>query len=144
MSNRFNDENKALSDFQQEVWVVCPSCREKAVAKTDHLNHKARLVCLHCEYNKELNTKVSNDAYLKVPAHLFFDAELWLSHPFKNESFYAYNYQHLLYLERYIQAGLREYKERSHFTLLEKLPKFYHEASNRTALLKIIEKLKYK
>jgi hypothetical protein len=39
---------------------------------------------------------------------------------------------------------MREHKDRAHFTLLEKLPKFYHEGKNRTALLKIIEKLKKK
>ena len=143
-NNRFNDENKTLSDFLKEVLVVCPSCGAKAVATTDHLNYKARLVCVHCSYNKDKNTKTKQDAHIKMPAHLFFDVELWLSHPFKNESFYAFNYRHLSYLEQYIQATLREHKMRDHFTLLEKLPKFYHESANRGALLKIIQKLKSK
>ena len=74
----------------------------------------------------------------------FFDVELWLQADFKNEQFWAYNDEHLNYLERYISATLRGHKERTHFTLLEKLPKFYHEAKNREALLKIIAKLKSK
>jgi hypothetical protein len=39
---------------------------------------------------------------------------------------------------------LREHKDRTHFTLLEKLPKFYHEAKNREGVLKIIAKLNNK
>jgi len=58
--------------------------------------------------------------------------------------FFAYNLKHLEYLEQYIAAGLREHKNRKGFTLLEKLPKFYHEAKNRGALLRIIQKLKMK
>lgn len=56
----------------------------------------------------------------------------------------AYNGKHLEYLEQYISAKLREHKDRSHFTLLEKLPAFYGKAQSREALLKIITKLKYK
>ena len=67
-----------------------------------------------------------------------------LSFGFKNDVFWSYNHEHLAYLEQYISATLREHRDRSHFTLLEKLPKFYHEAKNRDALLKIIKKLKNK
>jgi hypothetical protein len=63
---------------------------------------------------------------------------------FKNDVIFAFNGDHLNYLENYISANLREHKDRNHFTLLEKLPKFYHEAKNREALLKIIQKLKNK
>ncbi|MEH3114660.1 hypothetical protein [Pedobacter terrae] len=79
-----------------------------------------------------------------MSANGYFGAELWLRAPFKNEVFWAFNFEHLLYLESYISANLREHKDRSHYTLLEKLPKFYHLAKNREALLKLIEKLKNK
>jgi len=69
---------------------------------------------------------------------------LWLQAPFKNQSFVALNRKHLEYLERYIASEHRDYKDRTHFTLLEKLPLFYHEAKNREGLLKIIARLKQK
>ena len=81
---------------------------------------------------------------LMVAAHAYFDAALWYSAPFKNDTFWAYNPEHLTYLEDYITAKLREHSDREHFTLLEKLPKFYHEAKNREGLLKLIEKLRAK
>lgn len=138
-ANRFSDQNKILSDFYNEVWVVCPSCTQKVVAKTDYKNKKVRLLCPGCGYNKEKSM-----GNLMTAANCYFMAELWLQHPFKNDVVCAYNGHHLEYLESYISADLREHKDRTHFTLLEKLPKFYHEAKNRDALLSIIRKLKTK
>jgi transcription elongation factor Elf1 len=137
---RFQDENLIRSDFYKEVWVVCPSCGKKAIAKVNFEAKTARLFCTSCSYNKETST-----AYVETAANYYFDhAELWLKASFRNEIFWSFNDKHLEYLERYIGAALREHKDRTHFTLLEKLPKFYHEAKNREGLLKIIAKLKRK
>ena len=141
--NRFQDENLRLSNFHHEVWVVCPSCAKKAMAKVNLETKTARLFCLHCGYNKETSITI-NIATIEMAAHQYFQAEIWLKAPFKNDVFWGYNDKHLEYLERYISATLREHKDRSHFTLLEKLPKFYHDAKNRDGLLKIIAKLKSK
>lgn len=147
MNKRFEDENFRLTDFQQEVAVVCLQCEKKAVAKVDYDTKKARLLCMHCGYNKETSTMLSAfgiNTHFKTEASTYFKATLWYIAPFKTDLFWAYNEQHLLYLEKYINAKLREHKDRSHFTLLEKLPKFYHEAKNREALLKVIDQLKNK
>lgn len=144
-TERFNDDNKRLTDFRTEVLVVCPTCGRQAEASVDYTNKKSRLQCVFCGYNKEKTTEarllgVKGD--IEVAAHVYFSAELWLVHTFKDDVVWAYNYAHLDYLESYISAKLREHKERSHFTLLEKLPKFYHDAKNRSALLKLIGKMR--
>lgn len=141
---RFQDQGKVLSDFYSDVWVVCPACAKKARAKANIETNTVRLNCLNCSYNREISTKLSFNATIMMAAHDYFGASLWLQLPFKNAIFYAYNGAHLEYLERYISANLREHKDRAHYTLLEKLPKFYHEAKNRPHLLKIITKLKLK
>lgn len=142
--NRFQDKNLILCNFYHEVWVVCPSCAKKAMTTVNFETKTARLFCLHCGYNKESITTLIPKGTVKMAASWYFEVELWLKAPFKNEVFWAYNDKHLEYLERYISATLREHKDRTHFTLLEKLPKFYHEAKNREGLLKIISKLKTK
>lgn len=141
--NRFQDENFVPSDFYQEVCVVCPSCSKKAMAKVNFETKTARLLCLHCGCNKETTTSIKYGT-INTAANHYFHAELWLKAPFKNDVFWSYNDKHLEYLERYISATIREHKDRTGFTLLEKLPKFYHEAKNRESLLKIIAKLKSK
>ena len=142
--NRFQDENLTLTHFYQEVWVVCTNCEKKAIAKVVYENKIARLFCVHCGYNKETTTAILKNGSIKMAAHHYFEAELWLKASFKNDVFVAFNDKHLEYLERYISATLREHKARTSFTLLEKLPKFYHEAKNREDLLKIITKLRNK
>jgi len=142
--NRFQDQNLTKYDFYKEVWIVCPSCEKKAIAKVDFKIKLARLICINCGLNKETTIQISKNASLEMAANIYFNAELWLKAPFKNDVFWAYNDKHLEYLERYISATLREHKDRTHFTILEKLPKFYHEAKNREGLLKIIAKLKHK
>ena len=144
-TERFNDQNKRLTDFRTEVLVVCPACRKQAVASVEYENEKSRLQCPSCGYNKVKTTEArlfGIKGHIEVAAHVYFSAELWLVHPFKSDVVWAYNYAHLDYLESYISAKLREHKERSHFTLLEKLPRFYHDAKNRTALLKLINKMR--
>lgn len=144
-TERFNDQNKRLTDFRTEVLVVCPTCRRQAVASVDYTNKKSRLQCISCGYNKEKTTETrvfGIKGHIEVAAHIYFSAELRLVHTFKDDVFWAYNYAHLDYLESYISAKLREHKDRSHFTLLEKLPKFYHDAKNRSALLKLIDKMR--
>lgn len=147
MNSRFNDENLRLADFNTENHMSCPKCAKKAIATVDYEKKEARLYCLFCGYNKTTDTQLSyfgvSDNF-KVPASSYFNAGLWYIAPFKNDYFIAYNEKHLDYLEQYISAKLREHKERSHFTLLEKLPKFYHDAKNRKALLAIIKKLRTK
>jgi len=146
-NQRFSDQKKIISDFYDEVWVVCPVCSKKGIAKTDVEKRTARLQCLSCGYNKNTTTETiifKTKANIRTASHRFFEAELWLQYPFKEHVFFAYNGEHLSYLEQYISAVLREHKDRTGFTLLEKLPKFYHESKNREALLKIIEKLKKK
>ena len=142
--NRFQDENLTRNHFYKEVWVVCTSCAKKAMATVNFETKTARLLCVHCGYNKETTTALIPKGAVQAAANWYFNVEIWLIAPFKNDIVWAYNYKHLAYLDRYIGAALREHKDRTHFTLLEKLPKFYHEAKNREGLLKIIEKLKSK
>lgn len=147
MQNRFQDQNFRLSHFQEEVAVACPKCEKKALAAVNYEDKKAKLTCIHCgfrEVKEALLTHLGHTNHFKAPASDYFDVEPWYVASFKNDIFFAYNEAHLLYLEQYIEAKLREHKDRSHFTLLEKLPKFYHEAKNREPLLKLIYKLKRK
>lgn len=125
---------------------MCPKCHQQAIARLNDEAKEARLQCVHCGYSKSASKCVEyaegKFAELKQAPHFYFDVDLWFSHSVKGDKFWAYNLAHLQYLEDYISAKLREHRDRTHFTLLEKLPKFYHDAKNREALLKIIKKLK--
>lgn len=142
-NKRFQDELFRLSDFHQEVLVVCPSCENKAIAQARPEEKSAKIFCSRCGFNKVCNT-TSGAGVLILPAHAYFNAELWLQAPYKQNIVWAYNMEHLLYLEKYVASGLRENKDRKHFTLVEKLPKFLQSGKNREAILIVISKLKTK
>lgn len=59
MPVRFNDQNKTLKDYQTEVWVMCPNCAKKAIAKVDYELKKATLFCESCGFNKQISTEVN-------------------------------------------------------------------------------------
>lgn len=146
-TKRFQDQKYLLSEFSKEVVVHCIKCNKKALATVNYEKNEAKLICEYCGLNKIKTTELKITGILsqwKLPAHQYFNAKIWLSYPFKDEEFWAFNYKHLDYLMRFIAAELRERPDRTHFTLLEKLPKFYSDAKNRTALIRLIEKLKLK
>jgi hypothetical protein len=136
--HRFRDQHLRISDFWHDVDVVCPKCAShaKAIAGTDM---SAKLTCVFCGYSKE---EKLDHYYGSASRH--FNADLWFQASFKNNILWAYSRAHLEYIEKYIGAKLREHQNRLHYTLLEKLPKFYHNAKNREALLKTISRLKQK
>lgn len=59
MPIRFTDQNKRLTDFQTEVWVMCPNCAKKAIAKVDYELKKATLFCESFGFNKQSSTEAT-------------------------------------------------------------------------------------
>lgn len=143
MTNRFIDENLTLDAFSDKTLVVCPKCKGKATVKKKNEAESADLHCSSCHYiaNKPVNTKQRS---YSLTTDYWFNCELWLQASFKNELFWAHNYEHLTYMKQYIGAGLRQRNERESFTLVEKLPNFIKSAKNRAKLLKLIDKLEKK
>lgn len=142
-NKRFKDQHLRISDFYNEVWVHCPTCQHLAYARADHEEKRVRLSCSSCGYFKCVSTALGK-RHLVMAANGYFEVELWFEAAYKGEVFAAYNPFHLGYLRDYIAAGLREHRDREHFTMLEKLPKYMQVAKNREGLLKLIDRLKRK
>lgn len=140
---RFKDANLTLDAFSDRTLVVCPKCKGKAIVKKTDDPDSADLHCLSCHYinSKPINIK---DRDYSLTTDYYFNCELWLQASFKNELFWAHNYEHLVYMKQYIGAGLRERNDREFFTLVEKLPGFIKSAKNRDKLLKLIDRLEKK
>lgn len=82
---------------------------------------------------------------------LVFGLPLWLQKEFRDgEIFWAYNTDHLDYLEQFISAKLRERGisirniNVRNSSMISRLPTFMIKAGNRDALLKLIEQLRHK
>lgn len=105
-----------LYDFIKDILVVCPQCEAKALVKTgDFTSMKfniqgVRVVCGQCGYNKELKSISRKHPSIIIggPIDPFFCLPVWLQADFSGDLLWAYNLEHLDFLEQHVGAKLRE------------------------------------
>lgn len=101
----------------------------------------------HCTYDAHITRHPYHEGQKTDPV---FGLHLWLQKSFREEVFWAYNYEHLDVLRRYIGARLRERgieprnTIRKNSAMLSRLPTFMTKAANRESLLKLMEQLEHK
>ncbi len=164
MKRKFNAYEKTIYEFANNIFVVCPNCGRKAIIKSKgFLQHKneneVKLVCTECGMNKYYSEK-PKDKYttkdgteykvrnLIIGGNIdpYFSLPLWLQKETPNGLLWAYNYEHLDFLENHINAELRS-REGSPIrnkSLGSRLPKWMTSKKNRTEILSGIKKLKQK
>ena len=154
MKSRFRDTGKTIYEFRHEFLVRCPRCDNCAqiVPRNDEQGFASRrLVCKKCGYTQDWEGKAmvvggSFDWYFRLP--------LWLQTPCCGKILWAYNREHLDFLESYVKAGLREsfplkvyetglvmWRNKS---LASRLPTWMKRAKNRDEVLRGIERLRKK
>ena len=156
---------KQIYDFIKDIYVVCPNCGEKAVVITDEVlfrnidENKIKLICSKCGYNKRLkempigiqfnpNNENIISRYFVIGGTIdpYFHQPLWLTNKCGENILWAYNYEHLDFLERHVEAKLRERNIESieNKSLGSRLPKWITSKKNRELVLKVIKQLKEK
>ena len=138
--------------YRASVDTYCCNNEDKIQFKSQLLNEKPdkiKLKCPVCNEIKEFKPVITEIPFVlntdnKLAREFSFNAELWYQKEFGKSIFWAYNIEHINYLERYIKASLRERNNNGSYngTLVSRLPKFVKEAKNREKLLKILEKWK--
>jgi len=111
--------------------------------KVDKYNTEAIIKCEVC-LKEKLYTIDYNHTYAnnKQATDPYFGLQLWLQTTIEKNIFWAYNYEHLEYLEKFVSAKLREQEFISKYSLSQRLPNFIKLAKNRDRILKIIERQK--
>ncbi len=118
---------KQIYDFIKDIYVVCPKCENKAIVKTDEIlfrnidENKIKLICANCGFNKRLeeiptgiqfnpNSENIISRYFVIGGTIdpYFHQQLWLTSKCGENVLWAYNYEHLAFLERHVEAKLRE------------------------------------
>ena len=130
----------------------CNNCHEKFEYQSQPLKEKPltyKTKCPHCNFQEEWKTKTYR---VKVESKLdnglvrdhWYNLPLWFQKGVCKNVLWAYNQEHIAYLDRYIKAGLRERNNNGsgNGTMVSRLPKFIKEARNREKLLKVLEKWK--
>lgn len=152
-------------DFINDVLVECPKCKTQAIVKcngftfSNGYSNDIKLVCTHCGYSKSLEQNpdsilFSSPGHQIVGKHLyiggavdpFFHVPLWLKTNCCGNILWAYNYQHLIFLESHVESKLRERngQEPSNSSLGSRLPKWMTTKQNRADVIRSIAVLKNK
>jgi len=166
MPTRFRDQSKSVYSFSGHFLIECPHCHGCAEVNALLLEEKMRrltLSCQHCGYSQRKNRSVFGSyLFSQNPAAYeegaigigsavdwYFHQPLWLQTSCGGDLLWAYNAEHLRYLQGYVGAQLRERRQneagaRSNGSLASRLPKWLQQAKNREQALRCIEKLKQK
>ncbi|WP_428229237.1 hypothetical protein [Flavobacterium sp.] len=147
----FHKLEELVSQYVAYGKPYCNKCFKKFEFESQVLKEipeKYKTKCPHCNFQEEWKPKIREilqkpkDDGLKKDR--WFNLTLWFQKEVSGNIFWAYNVDHIQYLERYIEAGLRERNSKINFSasLVARLPKFVKAAKNREKLLKIVEKWK--
>lgn len=110
--------------------------------KVNKLKDKIELKCPTCNQEKKYDVSYSlTYANNKQATDPYFGLQLWLQIPVDDNILWAYNYNHLDYLKKYVSAKLREERVVTKHSMTQKLPNFIKLAKNRDRILKSIERL---
>jgi hypothetical protein len=174
MVSTFMDSGKFLEDFAETMYVCCPKCQKRASVtripadeekiKTDISRRFSwwrmkgfaatagryprsfsprKLSCLHCGYVK---TWKGNARDAKGPCDWYFGLPLWLQTVCCGNILWAFNEEHLNFLEQYVAATHRvKYHVNGQMrnnTMASRLPLWVKSAKNRQQVLKGIARLR--
>ncbi|MCC6723425.1 MAG: TFIIB-type zinc ribbon-containing protein [Saprospiraceae bacterium] len=143
-----------LYEFAKDVLVECPNCAHQALVNTNgetvfkSEKVKVRVVCGHCGFNKYLEQLWAKSKHFLLGAAVdpFFHLPLWLKIELGDHLLWAYNHEHLRFVEEHVAAKLRErngfqFQTRS---IGARLPRWMTAAKRREEILRAIEKLRNK
>ena len=151
MKKKFNAYTKTIYDFLNEIYVECPNCKAKAIVRSnifDNRHQETKIVCTKCSFNKALTKQSRKNTSYQIGAAVdpYFALDLWLKKELADGLLWAYNYEHLGFIEKHIAADLRfrSLDNISNKSIASRLPKWMSSKKNRAKILKEIAKLKEK
>lgn len=138
--SRFRDSGETTPDiiFGNDVLVECPKCSSCTIARKSSEEYPFfRVICMKCGLLPCSDT-------LSWGAGYFFDYQLWLRVNCCGHLLWAYNKQHLDFLESYISSTLRERTPNINQSMASRLPSWIKSSKNREQLLKGVRRLQEK
>ncbi|QHS54037.1 hypothetical protein GWR56_00160 [Mucilaginibacter sp. 14171R-50] len=149
--NCFYSLNGRHKSYTVTLDCHCSHCAAQLKVEIKNVTDKKESIavkCFNCGKTEKYEPRNEmQEWYFKDTGKLsdgYFGLPFWLSKNFRGDDFFAYNYRHLEYLKQYISADLRERDNRSHWTMVEKLPDWIKSAKNRDKLIKLITELERK
>ena len=154
MKHEFKETGQSIYEFTGEMFVHCPRCDKCATIviwppdARDQIKYAVgillapkRLICKYCGYVKDTQPPPWDfNSWWYSLRDPYFGSSLWLQTSCCGEVLWAFNKEHLDFLEEFVGAGLREAYPNG--TMASRLPEWMKRAKNREDVLKCIRKLR--
>jgi hypothetical protein len=134
--SRFKDNGETMFDFFDCVLVVCPRCSHCASITGNPYKTNPKLVCKMCGLTGNLLIASYGDSAE------YCGVSLWLKTGCCGNTLWAYNKEHLDFLESYVSASIRERVPNINQSMASRLPNWIKSSKNRESILKGILKLR--
>jgi len=160
---RLQSSDETLLDFGHEFLVVCPRCEGRALVRDrgtdEEPAHRIALTCAACglaqfweQAGPGMLTASDTSKYpagvvaMGGPVDWYFHMPLWLQTLCCGEILWAYNAEHLVFIEDFVGAKLREHvRGRQGWrnqALVQRLTKWMTAAGNRDEVLRGVGRLR--
>lgn len=153
VTDRFADPGDTIYSLMAgEVLVECPRCAGCASHRplSSELKERdwfapRRLVCMHCGLTREWHEKSIYRCWRDSPARDdYFQEILWVRGSFGSHEIWAYNWQHLDLIEKYVGAKHRLHVRDPEYgwanrSFVSRLPRWITSAKNRNDVLATID-----
>ncbi|MEW9701957.1 hypothetical protein [Paenibacillus sp. SI8] len=138
--SRFRDKGETLYDFllKKDILMECPYCFRCAKGvRISEERYQYKLICTQCGL-------ITNPNIVSWGKGSFRGLKLWLRTNCCGNVLWAYNKEHLSFLDGYINSSLREQMPNKNQSLASRLPDWIKSSKNRLELSKGIAKLENK
>lgn len=153
MSSERHRDGRSVHDFLGEALIVCPRCAHIALSRLNDplstdLFAARRLTCDHCGQTRSWERGAIRRQRRRAPAlDAHFDLPLWLQARCCSELLWAYNTEHLAFLEAFVRARLRERRRSAEYgwsnqAMISRLPAWLKSRKNRDEVLACIDRLR--
>ncbi|MCM3066410.1 hypothetical protein ABEP17_04065 [Priestia flexa] len=106
MTNQQENKKECLYKFHDFILVQCPSCQLCArITSVSHINGLHQCECSNCGYDDSASHKMELSFEFKEGFDPFFNLPLYLKTSCPNHLLWAYNLEHLQYIESYVKVG---------------------------------------
>ncbi|NMO95331.1 hypothetical protein [Paenibacillus lemnae] len=140
MNSRFNDTGESIYSFFEnyDKLIECPDCQRCIILKQNNFI----ICCNNCGYLNDIKSMGNVVASWGKNEGICYNHKLWLRIPCCGEELWAFNKEHLEYLEGYITSKIRSRKPNINQSVASRLPTWMKESKNKLQISRAIEQLK--
>lgn len=140
MNNRFYDSGETIYSFFEnyDKLLECSDCQGCIRLKRNNFI----ICCNNCGYLKDIRSMGYVITSWGRNEGICYNHKLWLRTPCCGKELWAFNKEHLEYIEGYITSKIRNRKPNINQSVASRLPSWMNDSKNKIHISRVVEQLK--